>query len=71
MMRFEWTAAKFFWFFLFELQTLILFTFYGMVSVSLTPNLVRASTHLLYYQTSLSIYPHWLHVYNIDSLHMQ
>jgi len=43
MVRFEWTGAKFFWFLLFETMSLVLFTFYGIVSVSLTPNLVVAS----------------------------
>jgi hypothetical protein len=45
MIRFEWTAAKFFWFLLFEVLSLVLFAFYGIVSVALTPNLVRHTLH--------------------------
>lgn len=38
MMGFEWTAAKFFWYFFFMYFTLLYFTFYGMMAVGLTPN---------------------------------
>ena len=41
--RFEWTAAKFFWFLFFEILSLTLFTMYGIASVALTPNVVVAS----------------------------
>lgn len=41
--KFEFTAAKFFWFLFFEILSLTLFTMYGIASVALTPNVVVAS----------------------------
>ncbi|XP_038680622.1 pleiotropic drug resistance protein 1-like [Tripterygium wilfordii] len=38
MIQFEWTAAKVLWFFFFMYFTLLYYTFYGMMSVALTPN---------------------------------
>lgn len=38
MIGFEWTAAKFFWYLFFMFFTLLYFTFYGMMSVAITPN---------------------------------
>ncbi|KAL9460374.1 hypothetical protein AB3S75_003560 [Citrus x aurantiifolia] len=38
MIGFEWTAAKFFWYLFFMLFTLLYFTFYGMMTVAMTPN---------------------------------
>ncbi|XP_061336750.1 pleiotropic drug resistance protein 1-like isoform X2 [Gastrolobium bilobum] len=38
MMGFDWTAEKFFWFLYFMFFTLCYFTFYGMMSVAVTPN---------------------------------
>ncbi|MBA0703674.1 hypothetical protein Golax_015978 [Gossypium laxum] len=38
MIGFDWTAAKFFWYFFFMYFTLLYFTFYGMMAVSVTPN---------------------------------
>ncbi|KAJ8540413.1 hypothetical protein K7X08_030332 [Anisodus acutangulus] len=38
MIGFEWTAAKFFWYFFFMYFTLLYFTFYGMLTVAITPN---------------------------------
>ncbi|KAG0577501.1 hypothetical protein M758_5G154100 [Ceratodon purpureus] len=38
MINFEWTAAKFFWYFYVMFFTLLYFTYYGMMAVSLTPN---------------------------------
>ncbi|KAK8947941.1 putative pleiotropic drug resistance protein 2 [Platanthera guangdongensis] len=43
MIGFEWTAAKFLWYFFFTYFTLLYFTYYGMLAVSLTPNLNVAS----------------------------
>ncbi|KAM0925307.1 hypothetical protein ACQ4PT_004280 [Festuca glaucescens] len=43
MIGFEWTAAKFFWYLFFMYFTLAYFTFYGMMSVGLTPNYNVAS----------------------------
>ena len=38
MIGFEWTVAKFLWYLFFMYFTLLYFTFYGMMAVSLTPN---------------------------------
>ncbi|VVA18637.1 PREDICTED: pleiotropic drug resistance [Prunus dulcis] len=38
MVGFQWTAAKFFWFFFVSFFTFLYFTYYGMMTVSITPN---------------------------------
>ncbi|GKV35777.1 hypothetical protein SLEP1_g43996 [Rubroshorea leprosula] len=38
MIGFEWTAAKFFWYIFFMYFTLLYFTFYGMMTVAVSPN---------------------------------
>ncbi|KAL5201069.1 hypothetical protein ABZP36_035423 [Zizania latifolia] len=43
MIGFEWTAAKFFWYLFFMYFTLSYYTFYGMMSVGLTPSYNMAS----------------------------
>uniref|UniRef100_A0ACD5Y0G5 Uncharacterized protein n=1 Tax=Avena sativa TaxID=4498 RepID=A0ACD5Y0G5_AVESA len=43
MIGYAWTAAKFFWFMYTMLCTLLCFTYLGMVTVSLTPNIQVAS----------------------------
>ncbi|KAK7349159.1 hypothetical protein VNO77_06304 [Canavalia gladiata] len=43
MMGFEWTLEKFFWYLFFMYFTLCYFTFYGMMTVAITPNYHVAS----------------------------
>ncbi|KAL4339219.1 hypothetical protein GQ457_08G020360 [Hibiscus cannabinus] len=38
MVGFQWTAAKFFWFFFVNFFSFLYFTYYGMMTVSITPN---------------------------------
>ncbi|XP_050384102.1 ABC transporter G family member 29-like [Argentina anserina] len=38
MVSFQWTAAKFFWFFFVNFFSFLYFTYYGMMTVSITPN---------------------------------
>ncbi|OMO80597.1 ABC-2 type transporter [Corchorus olitorius] len=38
MIGFEWTASKFFWYLFFMYFTLLYYTFYGMMTVAVTPN---------------------------------
>ncbi|KAF8393290.1 hypothetical protein HHK36_021531 [Tetracentron sinense] len=38
MIGFDWTIAKFFWYLFFMYFTLLYFTFYGMMTVAITPN---------------------------------
>ncbi|CAI6008518.1 unnamed protein product [Closterium sp. NIES-65] len=38
LVQFEWTAAKFWWYFLFMFITLFCFVMYGLLAISITPN---------------------------------
>lgn len=38
MVAFEWTAAKFFWFYFVTFFSFLYWTYYGMMTVSITPN---------------------------------
>ena len=38
MVSFEWKVEKFFWFFFVSFFTFLYFTYYGMMTVSITPN---------------------------------
>ena len=38
MMDFQWTVAKFFWFFYVTFFSFLYFTYYGMMNVSISPN---------------------------------
>ncbi|KAK1434148.1 hypothetical protein QVD17_11066 [Tagetes erecta] len=53
MVSFEWTAAKFFWSFFINFFSFLYFTYYGMLTVSVTPNeqvaaIFAASFYLLF-----------------------
>ncbi|XP_020584448.1 ABC transporter G family member 42-like [Phalaenopsis equestris] len=39
MMSFEWTVSKFLWFFIISFLTFLYFTYYGMMTVAVTPNI--------------------------------
>ncbi|TVU35262.1 hypothetical protein EJB05_17141, partial [Eragrostis curvula] len=43
MMSFQWTPEKFFWFFYVSFFTFLYFTYYGMMSISISPNVQVAS----------------------------
>lgn len=43
MVEFEWAVGKFFYFFLVTFLTLLYFTYYGMMTVAITPNFQIAS----------------------------
>ncbi|XP_057978363.1 ABC transporter G family member 42-like [Malania oleifera] len=43
LLGFQWTLAKFFWFFFISFFSFLYFTYYGMMMVSITPNLELAS----------------------------
>ncbi|GLT50489.1 hypothetical protein SLA2020_239720 [Shorea laevis] len=38
MVGFQWTVAKFFWFFFINFFSFLYFTYYGMMTISITPN---------------------------------
>ncbi|KAG0457816.1 hypothetical protein HPP92_022973 [Vanilla planifolia] len=39
MMSFQWTVVKFSWFYIISFMTLLCFTYYGMMTVAVTPNI--------------------------------
>ncbi|GJM93273.1 hypothetical protein PR202_ga09818 [Eleusine coracana subsp. coracana] len=43
MMSFQWTPAKFLWFFYVSFLTFLYFTYYGMMSIAISPNVQVAS----------------------------
>ncbi|CAL5440389.1 unnamed protein product [Camellia sinensis] len=53
MIRFEWTVAKFLWYLFFMYSTLLHYTFYGMMTVAVTPNQNIASI------VSVAFYSTW------------
>ncbi|CAL5435368.1 unnamed protein product [Camellia sinensis] len=53
MIRFEWTVAKFLWYLFFMYSTLLHYTFYGMMTVAVTPNQNIASI------VSVALYSTW------------
>lgn len=55
MVSFEWEAAKFFWFFFVTFFSFLYFTYYGMMTVSMTPNLQVAAicSNTFYYLFNL------------------
>lgn len=38
MIGFDWTAAKFFWYLFYQFSCLLYMTYYGMMTVAITPN---------------------------------
>ena len=55
MVRFEWEPTKFLWFFFVNFFSFLYFTFYGMMTVSATPNLHLAAvfSNAFYYVFNL------------------
>nr|QVT92304.1 ABC transporter [Salvia miltiorrhiza] len=55
MVRFEWKPIKFFWFFFVNFFSFLYFTYYGMMTVSATPNLQLAAvfSNAFYYLFNL------------------
>ncbi|KAI3455370.1 hypothetical protein Pfo_012033 [Paulownia fortunei] len=53
MIGFEWTAKKFMWYMFFTFFTLLYFTFYGMMTMAMTPNQQIASI------ISTAVYSFW------------
>ncbi|XP_010273227.1 PREDICTED: ABC transporter G family member 39-like [Nelumbo nucifera] len=51
---FQWTAAKFLWFFFFTFFTFLYYTYYGMMTVALTPNTTIAAI------VSTAFYGSWM-----------
>jgi ABC-type multidrug transport system permease subunit len=79
MMGFEWTAAKFFWYLYILIISLLQFTYYGMVMVAVTPNVILASILSSFVSTLLNLFsgffiprpaipPWWIWYYWLDPL---
>lgn len=60
MLQFEWTAAKFFWYFYILYISLLIYTFYGMMMVALTPNFILASIVSAFFYTLFNLFTGFL-----------
>lgn len=60
MLNFEWTAAKFFWYLYITCTSLTAFTYYGMMMVSITPNLILATVSSTFFYTIFNLYSGFL-----------
>ncbi|KAK1416813.1 hypothetical protein QVD17_25930 [Tagetes erecta] len=56
MMGFEWTAEKFFWYALFEFCSLLYMTYYGMMTVAITPNVNIASIIAFFFYGAFNLF---------------
>ncbi|KAK1434146.1 hypothetical protein QVD17_11064 [Tagetes erecta] len=56
MVSFEWKAAKFFWFFFIVFFSFLYFTYYGMMTVSITPNEQVAAIFAASFYTMFNIF---------------
>lgn len=56
MMSFQWTPAKFFWFFYVSFFTFLYFTYYGMMTVSMSPNCQVASIFAAAFYTLFNLF---------------
>jgi len=60
MLQFEWTAAKFFWYFYILFISLLIYTFYGMMMVAITPNFILASIVSAFFYTLFNLFTGFL-----------
>jgi len=60
MLQFQWTAAKFFWYFYFLFISLLIYTFYGMMMVAITPNFILASIVSAFFYTLFNLFTGFL-----------
>jgi ABC-type multidrug transport system permease subunit len=60
MLGFEWTAAKFFWYYYITVVSLLQFTYYGMMMVAITPNVILASIVSAFFSTLFNLYAGFL-----------
>ncbi|KAG0587732.1 hypothetical protein KC19_2G187600 [Ceratodon purpureus] len=60
MLQFEWTAAKFFWYYYILFISLLIYTFYGMMMVALTPNFILASIVSAFFYTLFNLFSGFL-----------
>lgn len=60
MLGFQWTAAKFFWYYYITVISLLQFTYYGMMMVAITPNVILASIVSAFFSTLFNLYAGFL-----------
>jgi ABC-type multidrug transport system permease subunit len=60
MLQFQWTAAKFFWYFYILFISLLIYTFYGMMMVAITPNFILASIVSAFFYTLFNLFTGFL-----------
>lgn len=60
MLAFIWTPAKFFWYFYTQCIGLVTFTYYGMMMVAITPNLILATVLSTFFYTVFNLYSGFL-----------
>lgn len=60
MFGFAWTPAKFFWFYYITVVSLLMFTYYGMMMVAITPNVILASIVSSFFSTLFNLYAGFL-----------
>lgn len=60
MLGFAWTPAKFFWFYYITVISLLMFTYYGMMMVAITPNVILASIVSAFFSTLFNLYAGFL-----------
>ncbi|KAM0017400.1 putative ABC-type xenobiotic transporter [Helianthus debilis subsp. tardiflorus] len=56
MMGFEWTAAKFFWYAFFQFCSLLYMTYYGMMTVAVTPNANIAAIVAFFFYEAFNLF---------------
>ncbi|KAF3628286.1 ABC transporter G family member 39 [Capsicum annuum] len=60
MIGFQWTAAKFFWFYFFVFMCFVYFTMYGMMLVALTPSYPIAAIIMTFFLTLWNLFSGFL-----------
>jgi hypothetical protein len=60
MFGFEWAPAKFFWYMYITCISLLMFTYYGMMMVAITPNFVLASILSTFFYTLFNLFSGFL-----------
>ncbi|KAI3803438.1 hypothetical protein L1987_31589 [Smallanthus sonchifolius] len=56
MMGFEWTASKFFWYTFFQFCCLLYMTYYGMMTVAITPNANIAAVVAFFFYGAFNLF---------------
>ncbi|KAG0571830.1 hypothetical protein KC19_VG046500 [Ceratodon purpureus] len=60
MLQFQWTAAKFFWYLYILFISFLIYTFYRMMMVAITPNFILASICSAFFYTLFNLFTGFL-----------